>query len=49
MPKVVVYVRAEDTRTIEAVEKKEIEEWVREVVAYTIKKWHEKQAAEKAV
>lgn len=45
MPKVVVYVRADDTRTIEAVEGKEIEEWVREVVAYTIKKWHEQHAA----
>lgn len=45
-PKVVTYVKADDARAIEAIEKKEIEVWVREVVAFAVKKWHEQHATE---
>ena len=43
MPKVVVYVKADDARTIEAIEKKEVDVWVRELVQYGIEKWREQQ------
>jgi hypothetical protein len=39
MPKAVVYVRAEDARTIEAIEGTPIAEWVREQVQIAIEKW----------
>lgn len=42
MPKVVVYVRAEDARVIAATEGREIEAWVRTVVRDEIAKWHSK-------
>lgn len=44
MPKVVVYIPAEDARTIEAIEKQEIADWVREFVKFGIKRWHEQHA-----
>jgi hypothetical protein len=40
MPKVVVYVRAEDARVIEATEGRAIELWVRSVVRDEIAHWH---------
>lgn len=40
MPKVVVYVRAEDARVIEATEGREIDKWVRTIVKEQISKWH---------
>jgi hypothetical protein len=48
VPKVVVYVKAEDARTIEAVEQKEVDKWVRELVQYGIAKWHEQHAEKSA-
>jgi hypothetical protein len=39
MPKIVVYVRAEDARTIAAMEKKSIEEWTRQTLARAIEDW----------
>ena len=44
MPKVVVYVRAEDARVIESVEGYEIDEWVRMLVRDQIARFHEKRA-----
>ncbi len=44
-PKVVVYVREDDSRAIKAVEQKEIDEWVRELVKYGVEKWREQHAA----
>lgn len=44
MPKVVVYVRAEDARAIEATEGREIQQWVRAVVRDEIKTWHDRRA-----
>ena len=41
MPKAIVYVRAEDARTIEAIEQKEIADWVREKVAEAVEKFKE--------
>jgi hypothetical protein len=40
VPKVVVYVRAEDARAIAAITGRDIAEWVREQVADAIVKWH---------
>lgn len=39
MPKAVVYIRAEDARSIEAIEGKPIADWVREQLAIVIKEW----------
>ena len=47
MPKIVVYVRADDARSIEAIEQKPVADWVRELVQYGVDKWREQQAAEK--
>jgi hypothetical protein len=44
MPKIVVYVRAEDSRTIESITGKEIADWTREAVAKAIESWKESQA-----
>lgn len=44
MPKVVVYVRAEDARAIEATEGRDIELWVRAIVRDEINTWHDKRA-----
>jgi hypothetical protein len=41
MPKIVVYVRAEDSRTIEAVTGKPIEEWTRAQLADAIARFKE--------
>jgi len=40
VPKIVVYVRAEDARVIEATEGREIQQWVRTIVREEISKWH---------
>lgn len=45
MPKVIVYVRAEDARTIEAIDRKAIDEWVREAVKAAIENRKEQHAA----
>lgn len=45
MPKVIVYVRAEDARTIEAIDAKAIEEWVRDAVKVAIEERKERHAA----
>lgn len=39
MPKVVVYVRAEDARVIEAHSPKSLPEWVRDAVATAVANW----------
>lgn len=39
MPKVIVYVRAEDARTIETTQDKVIAEWVRDTLATAIEAW----------
>ena len=44
MPKVVVYVRADDARVIEATEGREIQNWVRTLVREEISRWHDKRA-----
>lgn len=44
MPKIVVYVRAEDARVIEATEGRDIAPWVRAMVRDGINKWHENRA-----
>jgi predicted RNase H-like nuclease (RuvC/YqgF family) len=44
MPKVVVYVRAEDARVIESVEGHDIELWVRSVVRDEISHWHARRS-----
>lgn len=44
-PKVVVYVRAEDARTLEAIDRKPIEEWVREALKIAIEERKERHAA----
>lgn len=44
MPKVIVYVRAEDARTIEAVTGKGIGDWVRETNSKAIELWKQVQA-----
>lgn len=43
MPKAVVYIRAEDARTIEAFEQKDIAEWVRLKVAEAIIAWKDER------
>lgn len=43
MPKVVVYVRADDARMIEATEHKTIDTWVRATVKDQISHWHARQ------
>ena len=43
MPKVVVYVRADDARVIEATEGREIANWVRTIVREEIEHWHDKR------
>ena len=43
MPKVVVYVRADDARIIEAGENRDIDEWVRMVVREQIIRWHSRR------
>jgi hypothetical protein len=43
MPKVVVYVRAEDARAIETATLKPVEEWVRAQIALDIDRWKESQ------
>lgn len=48
MPKVVVYVKAEDARSIEAIEQKEIDDWVRELVKYAVQQWREQHAQKAA-
>lgn len=45
MPKVVVYVRADDARVIEATEGREIQQWVRTIVREEIERWHEGRAS----
>lgn len=40
MPKVVVYIRADDARMIEATEGREIDAWVRTIVRDQISHWH---------
>ena len=45
MPKVIVYVRAEDARTIEAIDGKLIDEWVREAVKAAIENRKEQHAS----
>jgi len=44
MPKAVVYVRAEDARSIEAIESMLIADWVREQVALAIERWKAERA-----
>jgi hypothetical protein len=44
MPKVVVYVRAEDARVIEATEGRAIEQWVRSLVRDEVAKWHKRKS-----
>ena len=44
MPKVVIYVRAEDARVIEATEGRAIELWVRTLVRDEIARWHTRRA-----
>lgn len=48
MPKVVVYVRADDERNIESTTGKRIDDWVRETVAIQIELWKQAQAARRA-
>lgn len=48
MPRVVVYVRAEDARTIEATTGKPIAEWTRETLATAISLWKQAQAEKRA-
>ena len=43
-PKVVVYVREDDARVIQATEGREIQQWVRTVVREEIARWHDKRA-----
>ncbi len=43
-PKVIVYIRADDARVIEATEGREIANWVRTVVRDEIERWHEGRA-----
>lgn len=43
MPKIVVYVRADDARLIEKMEECEIELWVRALVRDGISDWHTKR------
>lgn len=45
MPKVVVYVRAEDARTISASTGKSIEEWTRRALAEAIESFKEAEVA----
>ena len=44
-PKVVIYVRADDARVIEATEGREIGPWVRTIVREEIARWHETRAS----
>lgn len=44
MPKIVVYVRADDARVIEATEGREIGPWVRALVRDEISEWYSKRA-----
>lgn len=45
MPKVIVYVRADDARAIEMFESKPVAIWVREQVAASIKRWRRERSA----
>ncbi|GIV03702.1 MAG: hypothetical protein KatS3mg015_2532 [Fimbriimonadales bacterium] len=45
MPKVIVYIRANDARSIEALEHIPIAEWVRKQVAEAVSAWTKEQAA----
>lgn len=40
MPKVVVYIRADDARMISATEGRDIDKWVRTVVREQVAHWH---------
>ena len=44
MPKVVVYVRADDARNIEATTSQSIDSWVRSTLAIAIELWKQTQA-----
>lgn len=44
MPKVVVYVRADDMRNIESTTGQAIEDWVRSTLAQAIELWKQVQA-----
>lgn len=44
MPKVVVYVKAEDARTIASLSGKTIEDWVRDTLKTSIELWKQVQA-----
>lgn len=44
MPKVVVYIRAEDARSIELLAGREVAEWVREQVAKALAEWKAERA-----
>lgn len=48
MPKVVVYVRADDARMIEATEGRTIETWVRSTVKDQISHWHARRMSSMA-
>jgi DNA-binding ferritin-like protein (Dps family) len=44
MPKVIIYVRADDARNIEAVTGKDVAEWCRATMATAIELWKQVQA-----
>jgi hypothetical protein len=48
MPKVVVYVRAEDARAIEATSGKDVADWTRDTVAKAIELWKQVQAEKRS-
>lgn len=43
VPKIVVYVRADDARVIQATEGREIGQWVRTLVREEIEHWHSRR------